>query len=357
MVYKLARMYRLAIFWLTVLFSVLVGRSFANAFLSSTRSAAFTWKTASLRPWSICKENPFVQLFGSSSSGSENNGGSGDADDADDVERMRQQLESLLGPDSSSPLAKGLTPTAVDVDQLMDPANANDITDMLPSSPPLTSAERDRRLAEIEMLKGLKDSDDPVQDLWELWFSERGKTAKEQLEQVDRFIAEGQVLAAEKMLRHLIREYGVHWVEPINRLATLKYMDGKLEESHKLCLVVLHLRPYHFGALSGIVAVSIGLGKRDDARRWAEKRLPSLVASSSFPPFPQDGPQNPRRTEWVQRAVKQAQETLSHLEYQRQKDFGKPEKYYKGTEKWPSVMEDQPPPSDGPLNTDDDAWQ
>eukprot|EP00977_Amphora_coffeiformis_P028504 scaffold35500_cov168-Amphora_coffeaeformis.AAC.2 len=352
------RMRQLAVLFLIVWNLIEKSTGFSNDCLSSSQPT-FTWKT-SLQPSSTFRtQSPSSQLLASSSSSSDNDEDSDDQsnnnnDNDDDMERVRQQLESLLGPESSS---SSLDLTAVDVDRLMDPAYANEIEDMIPPPPPLTSAERDRRLAEIEMLQALKDSDEPLQDLWELWFSERGKTAKERLEQVDQFMAGGQIVVAEKMLRQMIQEYGVYWVEPINRLATLLYLSGRLEESYKLCLVVLHLRPYHFGALSGIVAVSIGLGKREDARKWAEKRLPSRVASTSFPPFAQDGPTNPRRKEWVQRAVKQAQETLSHLEYQIQKDFGKPEKYYKQKKKWPSLMEEQPPPSQGLLDTNDDAWQ
>ena len=353
--------YNITLVFFTIL--NLVGKStgFSNEYPSSSRQT-FTWKKASIRPLSTNGSQFPSHLLASSSSSSDDDDDksmddqNNDSND-DDMERVRQQLESLLGPESSS-LAKGLTAsTAVDVDALMEPANANEIAGLIPPPPPLTSAERDRRLVEIELLQALNDGDGPLQDLWDLWFSERGKTAKERLEQVDQFMAGGQVMVAEKMLRQMIQEYGVYWVEPINRLATLLYLSGRLEESYQLCLVVLHLRPYHFGALSGIVAVSIGLGKRDDARKWAEKRLPSRVASTSFPPFAEDGPTNPRRKEWVQRAVKQAQTTLSHLEYQRQKDFGKPEKYYKQKKKRPSVMEEQTPPSQGLLDADDDAWQ
>ena len=161
---------------------------------------------------------------------------------------------------------------------------------------------------------------------------------KQSLEQIDVHLAAGNIAVAEKMLRQMIQTYGVYWVEPINRLATLLYMDGRLQESYKLCLVVLHLKPYHFGALSGIVAVCIGLGKREQARKWAEKRLPSLVASTSFPPFAKNGPTNPRRAEWVQKAVQQAQESLSHLEFQTQKDFGRPEAYYKNKRAKPKLQ-------------------
>ena len=267
-----------------------------------------------------------------------------------DIDRARQQLESLLGPLSSDLLDD----PKVDLEALMDPDNADGIDELLPPPPPLTTAERDRRLVEIQLLRRLQDSDEPLQELWDLWFAERGPTARKRLEQADAYMARGQVVAAEAMLRKMIEEYGVYWVEPLNRLATLLYLDGRLEESYQLCLVVLRLRPYHFGALSGIVAVSTALRGRDQARRWAEKRLPSLVASSSFPPFATNGPTNPRRREWVQRAVKVAQETLAHLEYQTQKGLGKPEKYYKKRANRRPANEET---LSSLLDTEEDAWQ
>jgi hypothetical protein len=272
-----------------------------------------------------------------------------------EIDQARKQLESLLGPDLSS----NDKDTKVDVDALMDPRNANCIADILPPQPPLTSSERDRRLMEIEILADLEDSDEPLQDLWDLWFMERGTTARDRLEQVDAFMSSGQVTAAESMLKQMIQDYGVYWVEPINRLATLMYLDGRFEESYQLCLVVLHLRPYHFGALSGIVAVCTAMRDREKARRWAEKRLPSLISSTSFPPFVSDGPKNPRRREWVQRAVQSAKDALRQLEFTK-KSFGKPEKYYTRAKNSVKSLDEthQSQSSSSLFNaSDDDAWQ
>lgn len=327
-----------------------------------------------------------------SDSSNENEGDINDGEKDEQSEaaaRVRKQLAALFGDSSSSSSNENsenddsssstamtndaASATVVDVDALMDPSNERDIADLIPKQPPLTAAERDRRLTEIALLEQLTDSDEALEHLWELWFSERGASAKSRLEQADQALARGQTLAAEKMLRDMIVEYGVYWVEPLNRLATLLYMDGRLQASHQLCLVVLHLRPYHFGALSGIVAVSIGLGKREEARSWAEKRLPSRVASTSFPPFAENnGPVNPRRTEWVQKAVRQAQEALSRLDYQTQKDFGKPEAYYKKSKANSTSPPQQEPQKQQPTNQketplppasqtfdsyDENAWQ
>ena len=57
--------------------------------------------------------------------------------------------------------------------------------------------------------------------------------------------------------------------EPVNRLATLRFLEGDFEDSARLCLRVLHDKPWHFGASSGIVMVYAQMGNADDAKRWA----------------------------------------------------------------------------------------
>ena len=166
-------------------------------------------------------------------------------------------------------------------------------------------------------------------DLWALWYSERGATAKKKLEAADSLMGNPKTWKmSEQYLRELIDEYGLYFVEPLNRLATLYYLQSKFEESYMLCVLILKIKPWHFGALAGITQVCIGLGDRDAAREWAEKRLPNMVAGDSFPPFATDGPQNPRRKEWVDRQVAAAEKQLENLERATKKSFfGKPDAY------------------------------
>ena len=85
--------------------------------------------------------------------------------------------------------------------------------------------------------------------------------------------------SAEKLLWSIISRYGTNWAEPINRLATLKYMRGEYEESKELCEVVLQIKPWHFGALRGIVLVCTALKDVGNARYWSEKCCPTLISS------------------------------------------------------------------------------
>ena len=250
------------------------------------------------------------------------------------LEQTRMQLEALLVDDNDHrtnnekndktyPNIKEL------IEILKDPSSLQDLDSVLPPPPPLTAAERDRRLAELQLLEQLASSDDAAQDLGMLSYSEKGPSAQERLEQADEMMSSGMVIASEQMLFKLLEDYGIYWVEPLNRLATLYFRQGRLEESYHMCQCVLHLKPWHLGALDGIVEICRLMGNRDEARSWAERRLPNLVASTSFPPFITDGPANPERARWVHAAIQEAQEALSRLEYQTQRDFlGKAEEYY-----------------------------
>jgi hypothetical protein len=87
----------------------------------------------------------------------------------------------------------------------------------------------------------------------------------------------------------------------MNKLATLYYMTGQHQKSKELCLLVLQVKPWHFGALSGIVLVCTAMKDVTGARFWADRRLPPMV------PIHTSGD---RRSQWVQRAVQDAKERL-----------------------------------------------
>jgi hypothetical protein len=99
------------------------------------------------------------------------------------------------------------------------------------------------------------------------------------------------------------------WAEPANRLATLRYMEGEFEESVQLCLRVLRMKPWHFGASSGIVMCYAKLAEKansirqqplvDEANRWANEAMP------------QPGKQ---REDWVQRMLVLMDAKLAELD-------------------------------------------
>jgi len=287
-----------------------------------------------------------------------------------DIEAARQQLENLLFVEENDKIEPGLETdrkkknTSDDKDAIKYTSTitpfsfSNLLSDYgdgvnfslssLPKPPPLSTIERDRRLVEIQLLQCLADGDDSIEHLWKHWYSERGKKAKLLLEETDNMLNDpSSWMQCEQSLIELIDEYGIYFVEPVNRLATLYFLQGKVLISFKLCQMILSVKPYHIGALSGIVQLCLGLRDPNAAREWAEKRLPSIVHNNDKDETegkPQ--PESPRRIEWVERAVASAKEELEEAERRTKEDFfGKPDDNYDSNN------------SNNKNNEDLDAWQ
>jgi tetratricopeptide (TPR) repeat protein len=245
-----------------------------------------------------------------------------------DVEAARRELEALVGGGGSvsldlPPQSKQLPeiknrPTASLSSSLLSGSSTLPATPLLdvtmPPQRPLTTIQRERRLAEIEQISQLVNGDESLTDIWNLWFSERGSKAEALLQKADDLISEGPAgfRQSEEILRGLIEEHGVFFVEPVNRLASLYYLEGRLEEALPLNKIVLSVKPWHFGALSGIVMVYAGLGDSERARQWAAFRLPSSA-------------QTRRRHQWVERAVLDIQGAINQAEKRNVDGFGKPD--------------------------------
>ena len=260
-----------------------------------------------------------------------------------DVEAARQKLEALAGggepywelamrtvPSSTTNMR---SPSYQEVSQL---PSLDDVT--LPPAPPLTTIERERRQAEIQFMGKLADGDEAGEDLFTLWFNEKGPTAANTLRKAEALTNEGPEHweEAEDLLKELIDEHGVYFAEPLNRLATLYYMQGKLEKAETLCKMVLRVKPWHFGALSGIVMIYAALADSNKARMWAASRLPTYAPDGI----------NRRRHAWVQMAVQSATDALALAEDRVHELFGAPDDYIKRRSMFDSDTID-----------DTDAWQ
>lgn len=251
--------------------------------------------------------------------------GAGDSDDDHfDVELVRWRLEAMMMGSEDSPFTSSVL-------RRERPFFGGGGT--LPEAPPLTAIAKERRVAEIQLLSDLIHGDESLDGLWSLWFSERGPHAANELRSIEELIAQGPRSwgEAEERLRDLIDEHGPHFVEPVNRLATLLFLQGRLEESKILCESVLVVKPWHFGALSGIVIVCAGLGDTSAARQWAARRLPPIQPTGS----------NKRRAQWVERSVEDAAKALFDAERCVKKAFGKPDEQRLRMDK----------------TLDDDSWQ
>lgn len=243
-----------------------------------------------------------------------------------DVEAAREKLESLAGgvePYWELAMRRvqhstiGMrSPSYQQTQQL---PSLDDIS--LPPASPLTTIERERRQAEIHLMAKLSKGDDSVEDIFTLWSNEKGPDSARKLVQAEKLTSDGSDgwKQAENILKGLIVEHGVYFVEPVHRLATLYYMQGRLEEAETLCKIVLRVKPWHFGALSGIVMVYGALSDSHKARLWAASRLPTYAPNGA----------NKRRTAWVEMAVQSATEALELAEDRVHELFGAPDDYVK----------------------------
>ena len=289
-------------------------------------------------------------------------GGGNRQSSLEDVENARQRLENLLDIETENDVTESndddkSTTMTFSFSELLS-AYSNDGIDFslsaLPKPPPLSTIERDRRNVEIKLLKSLDVGDDGLAFLWDHWYSERGIKAKSLLKETDNMFTDPTSwVQCEQNLIQLIDEYGIYFVEPVNRLATLYYLQGKLPVSYKLCQLILSIKPYHIGALSGIVQVCVNLQDPIEAIEWAKKRLPSLGAVDQQ----QQELESPRRIEWVEWAVVTAKEQLDEAEQRTQDFFEKPDTNYDSRNN--SNNNDGSNNNDNSTNNNEtlDAWQ
>lgn len=237
-----------------------------------------------------------------------------------DLEEARERLEALVGDElESQQQMQTVERPTVRSPTYTQSAELPALDVILPPAPPMTTIERERREVEIQLLETLREGDDKISDLWTLWFGERGSDAAQKLAQAEEYTNEGPAKwkEAEDILQELIQEHGIYFVEPVNRLATLYYMQGHLDQAETLCKIVLAVKPWHFGALSGIVMIYAAQADSDKARLWAPSRLPTFAPTGA----------NRRRISWAEKAVESAKESLANAEQRVQDLFGKPDDY------------------------------
>jgi len=201
----------------------------------------------------------------------------------------------------------------------------------------LTTSRRQRFEREIELLEQM-DPDHPankpelsdlqnqelvVVELWSLWYGERGSANMRKLQAVEASLADPSLWPeAEKQYVALINEHCgerggnvnlSHWVEPANRLATLLFLMGRFAESKQWCERILREKPWHVGALQGVVLVCAKMGDREGVVKYSSLGLPVITARGE-------------RREWVRRNVGLAKENLSRLEALSREAYGRPDR-------------------------------
>lgn len=106
------------------------------------------------------------------------------------------------------------------------------------------------------LLTDLKSSDEPTrewatQELWRLWFYQKGEAGFAELERSQMLLEEGNLAQAEIVLCELIQAEP-DFAEAWNRRAVLYFSQKSFAKAIADCREVLALNPVHFGALNGL---------------------------------------------------------------------------------------------------------
>lgn len=172
-------------------------------------------------------------------------------------------------------------------------------------APPLFYTERVQEM-ECQLLQSLKDSDEAIDLLVELWRHEGGPMYAKVLQNMENYCSSG-LHKEERRLRSMIKEFSFDsnqhfvWVEPMVRLALLLFTRGKYEEVSEWCQKALQNKPWHLEAAQLLLVTHLRLGQYSDAIQLArQKALPDLRLTTN----------NRRRKLWVERQIQQAEDRL-----------------------------------------------
>lgn len=128
-----------------------------------------------------------------------------------------------------------------------------------------------------QLLNDLKNPDEAVrnqatQELWRIWFLQKGMYGWELLQRSQILIEAGEVTQAEALLTEIINDQP-DFVEAWNRRAVLYYTLGQYQKSLNDCEMVVKLNPIHFGALHGMGLCYAALGNYSAAIQTFRKAL------------------------------------------------------------------------------------
>jgi tetratricopeptide (TPR) repeat protein len=125
------------------------------------------------------------------------------------------------------------------------------------------------------LLQDLKNPDEPVrqqatQELWQLWFQQKGVYGLELLGRSQALIEAGLMEQAEALLTEIIQAQP-DFAEAWNRRAVLYYVQRQYRKSLADCRQTVELNPIHFGALHGMGLCYAALGEYSEAI-WAFRK-------------------------------------------------------------------------------------
>lgn len=126
--------------------------------------------------------------------------------------------------------------------------------------------------------------DRATQELWRLWFGQKGVIGLDALRRAQVMVEAGNVDGAEVLLTDLVT-HQPDFAEAWNRRAVLYYAQGHYLQAIQDCEQVLRLNPVHFGALHGLGLCHMALGNYRSAIRAFRKALviqPYAIVNQRF---------------------------------------------------------------------------
>ena len=151
---------------------------------------------------------------------------------------------------------------------------------------PHTSMARERLQAEIKLLESLQHSNAAVMELTNLWNSGGyggSQNSFKSMMKVEMAISMGHAMGgdewadAQLRLEELILEHDMKWLEPIFKLGYLYHLQDRLQDAQDVYRYVLDRKPWHIGAINGLIAVS---SDTDEIDYWSSKVLPPLTLNT-----------------------------------------------------------------------------
>jgi len=148
-----------------------------------------------------------------------------------------------------------------------------DLSDRTFSRSTRRAVEREKRL--VGRLAD-DDADTVIPLLWNVWCSEKGMDAKREIKQCGAWINSGDpelLVQASQRLETLSAQFP-NWAEPYNRLATIQFHQKNFEAAQDIYEKALDLKPWHLGALNGMLMCHHMAGDADGTASWARRAIP-----------------------------------------------------------------------------------
>ena len=107
--------------------------------------------------------------------------------------------------------------------------------------------------------------------IWQFWITNGSSyTSNFQMQKGIVLLENGHLNEALELFVDLSKKEPF-WSEPINKIATIKFLKGDMLGSIKDIELTLDLEPRHFGAISGLIQINVALKRYDNALKNLDK--------------------------------------------------------------------------------------